>query len=357
MKHDKPQHNSGWEEFHLGALTDRIQDFTRNGEPVDLIFAQQLTRPYCETLFELANTIRKIAKTKAGLDWLQTVLSDKRSMLFFLQPSTRTFLSFLNACHVLGIKTSEIRNAETSSEVKGESPEDTIRTFSSYVDMVIIRHREEGYAERSAWVLNRSRRPVPVINGGSGKDEHPTQALLDLYTLHRSFKHRGGIDGKTVVMVGDLHRGRTVRSLAQLLAQYQGIHLHFVAPQQFQIRKDILDFLDAKRVPYTLHDQLDPVVPQADAIYLTRIQDEYDTKGESRDIDYSRYHLEARHLGVLKEDAVIMHPFPRRREIDVAADTDPRAMYWKQQRNGMWVRSALIARLFGRDGTILNDVE
>jgi aspartate carbamoyltransferase catalytic subunit len=349
---DKLQHYEGWEGFHQQSVAERAAAFTRNGEPYDLIFAQQLSRPYCTRIFDLADAIRRIAKTKRGNDWLQTVCSDKRGMLFFVQPSTRTFVSFLNACHILGIKTSEIRNTDTSSEVKGESPEDTVRTFSSYVDVITMRHREEGFAERSAWVLNRSRRPVPVINGGSGKDEHPTQALLDLYTLHRAFRSRGGIDGKTVVMVGDLRRGRTVRSLAQLLANYQNVQLHFVAPEPFQVRTDIRSFLDDKRIPYTLETEMEPLLPKADAVYLTRIQDEYDEGGESTRIDYFHYHFLERHLSKLRQEAVIMHPFPRRLEIEISVDRDPRAHYWKQQRNGMWIRSAVLARMFERDEAI-----
>ena len=170
----------GWEEFKVKPIAERLKRYEREGQIYDLLFSQQLSKQYCSEIFDLANRIRKIAKDKEGMDWLQSVLSDKRAMLFFAQPSTRTFLSFLNACHILGIKTSEIRDTSTSSEVKGESPEDTIRTFSSYVDLIVMRHKEEGYAEKSAWLLNQSNRPVPVVNGGSGKDEHPTQALLDL---------------------------------------------------------------------------------------------------------------------------------------------------------------------------------
>ena len=141
-------------------------------------------------------------------------------MLYFTQPSTRTFLSFNNACHILGMRTSEIRDPSTSSEVKGESFEDSIRTFSSYVDVIVMRTKESGRAAQAARLMNGIPRPVPVINAGSGSDQHPTQALLDIYTLQRSFEDCGGIDGKVIGMMGDLKRGRTVRSLCYLMKNY-----------------------------------------------------------------------------------------------------------------------------------------
>ncbi len=344
----------GWEDFRERPLRQKFQDFSREGEIYHLIYAQQLTREFTSNLFALADKIRTTAKSKEGKDFMQTVCSDKRAMLFFVQPSTRTFLSFLNACHVLGIKTSEIRDTKTSSELKGESQEDAIRTFSSYVDMIIVRHNEEGFAEKSAWVLNQSRRPVPIINGGSGKDEHPTQALLDLYTINRSFKKRGGIDGKKIAMVGDLKRGRTIRSLSQLLTNYENIELFFVAPDQYQMRGDILEYLRDKNVPYTLSNDFESVIPMVDTIYCTRIQDEYDEDGESKKVDYTKFHFTEDHLKIMKEDAIIMHPFPRRAEIDVEVDKDSRAKYWDQARNGMWIRAALIVKVLGRERTVLD---
>lgn len=348
------QEYAGWREFKVQPIEERLKHFEKNNKPFDLLFAAQLKRDYWSSVFEVANKIRTIAKNKVGLDYLRTTMSDKRAMLFFSQPSTRTFLSFQNACHMLGIQTSTIRDSSTSSEIKGESPEDTIRTFSSYVDLIIMRHKEEGYAEKSAWLLNNTKRPVPVINGGSGKDEHPTQALLDLYTLERAFWNKGGLDGKTVALVGDLKRGRTVRSLAQLLTQYHGVRLLLIAPKTFQMREDILAHLDKAKMNYEVTEEFEKNLPHLDAIYMTRIQDEYDEGGESKSVDNTVYHFEKRHLAVLRPTGVILHPFPRRFEIDVAVDADPRALYWKQERNGMWVRSALILKIFAREAEILH---
>ena len=177
-------------------------------------------------------------------------------MLYFTQPSTRTFLSFDNACHLLGVRTSEIRDPSISSEVKGESFEDSIRTFSSYVDVIIMRTHQAGMAAQSAALMDRIERPVPIINAGSGKDQHPTQALLDIYTLERSFEGRGGIDGKTIGLMGDLRRGRTARSLAYLMKNYRDVRLVFIAPGAFAMEGDIKRHLSGEGVVFDETDEL-----------------------------------------------------------------------------------------------------
>ncbi len=335
-----------WEEFYKLPLNKKLGYFEKDGRMFDCLFSQQLSYKTLINLFNLANKIRKVAKEKGGHDWLQTLLSHKRAMLYFVQPSTRTFVSFQSACYILGLKVSEIRSTSTSSELKGESPEDTLRTFSSYADLIIMRHFEEGIAEKAAWLLNKTKRPISVINGGSGKDQHPTQALLDLYTLYLSFQDKGGIDNKTIVMVGDLKRGRTVRSLSYLLHHFNNVKIIYVAPDYLKIGDDVKAFLKRKKIPFKESNDLIKFLPEADAVYMTRIQDEYDINNESKNIDYTKYHLKKEHLKLMKKSAIIMHPLPRRQEIDIAVDNDPRAMYWRQERNGMWIRTALIAYLF-----------
>ena len=358
MKHKKTKKQIdlkklSWEEFYALPLNKKLGFFEKDDRIFDCLFSQQLTPKILTELFETASKIRKISKTKEGLDWLQTLLSHKRAMLYFVQPSTRTFVSFQSACYILGMQVSEIRSTSTSSEIKGESPEDTIRTFSSYADMIIMRHFEEGIAEKSAWLLNKTKRPISVINGGSGKDQHPTQALLDLYTLDLSFKDKGGIDGKTIAMVGDLKRGRTVRSLTYLLKNYKSVNIIYVSPDYLKVNEDIRKFLKKHKMSYIESDDLLKALPIADAVYMTRIQDEYDINNESKNIDYSKFHLKKDHLKLMKKSAVIMHPLPRREELEVAIDEDPRAKYWRQERNGMWVRTALIAYLFNIEDKIL----
>jgi len=279
-------------------------------------------------------------------------LPHRRAMLYFTQPSTRTFMSFQAACTILGIKPSEIRDTATSSERKGESIDDSLRTFASYVDLIVMRAPVAGLSDRVATLLDATPRPVPIINAGSGPDEHPTQALLDIYTLQRSFKSAAGIEGKTICMVGDLKRGRTIRSLSRLLANYPRTRLIFCSPTEFKIADDLREFLRSRDVSFEETTNFTAAIEAADAIYMTRVQDEYDQAGATK-IDTRAYCLKQEHLPLLRRDSVIMHPLPRRDELDPAIDHDPRAKYWRQERNGMWTRVALITILMGVDSHIV----
>ncbi|MEW5920343.1 MAG: aspartate carbamoyltransferase [Bacillota bacterium] len=309
---------------------------------------EQYDRKFLDDICELADAIRFLSKSKQGADQLASLLSHKRAMLYFVQPSTRTFLSFQSACQILGMKTADVRDTNTSSEVKGESEADTVRTFSSYYDVIIMRHHQADFARHIANVLNNSNRPVPVINGGSGKDQHPTQALLDVYTLIRSFKERGGVDGKKIAFVGDLFRGRTVRSLACLLTKFQGVRQYFVAPRELQIGDDILSYLDQHGVSYALTEDFRSILSEVDVIYMTRLQDEWDVKdgGNTKSINLQDYSLTKENMNFLQPHTIVMHPLPRRQEISTDLDNDPRAMYWRQMRNGMFIRAALLAMIF-----------
>ena len=347
----------GWAEYSGLSLERKCPYLARwegDGMPYHTLFAQQFDRPLLERLCVLANRIRFINKSKEGALYLKNVLAHKRAMLYFSQPSSRTFLSHLAACQLLGITTGSVRDAATSSEFKGESKEDSIRTFSSYFDMIIMRSPEQGLAEKMAWELSNSDRPIPILNAGSGKDQHPTQALLDIYTLMRSFEKSGGIDGRTVVFCGDLLRGRTVRSLSYLLTDFDNVKQVFIAPKELQVPDDVIAILKRKGVRYEIADDLRAGVKVADAVYMTRIQDEWDNaKGESAKIDTSRFKFGAEELKLLKPEGCLLHPLPRRDEIATCCDHDPRAMYWRQMRNGMWIRAALIASVFGFEKTIM----
>jgi len=343
-----------WEEFQKLKLEEKAPYFVQsNGRPYHVLIAQQFDRESLDNLCDLATRIRRIAKSKTGMDFLSDLLRHKRAMLDFSQPSSRTFLSFYASCQILGIKPAEVRDPSISSEMKGESREDTVRTFSSYFDMLIMRTPLQGFAEKMAWILSNTDRPVPIINAGSGKDQHPTQALLDIYTLQRSFEKFGGLVNKHVVFCGDLARGRTVRSLSRLLTYYPHIVQTFAAPPHLQVGEDILKQLDECGVEYHVTNDFKSTIPDADAIYMTRIQDEWDSKpGESACFKLADYSFSGDDLKRLSPRGVIMHPLPRRTEIDTACDNDPRAVYWRQMRNGMWIRSALIATIFGRDQEI-----
>ena len=310
-----------------------------------VIDPQVFKRHMLDDLCDLATRVRKLAKSPAGARLIQDLAPNRRAMLYFTQPSTRTFLSFNNACHILGIRTSEIRDRSTSSEVKGESFEDAIRTFSSYVDVIIMRSQEPGRAAQAAQIMDSIERPVPIINAGSGSDQHPTQALLDIYTLDRSFSQRGGIDGKVIGMMGDLRRGRTVRSLCYLMSNYSNVRLVFIAPSSFSMRSDIKMYLKEQGIAFIETDCLSDALPELDALYVTRMQSEWDEEGESNDFDPSQYTIGKKQLEMLKPDGIIMHPLPRGSEIDPTIDADPRAMYWRQERNGMWMRVAVLLKV------------
>ncbi|MGD2271933.1 MAG: aspartate carbamoyltransferase [Desulfobacterales bacterium] len=349
------QEFEGWDEFYAKSVDEKSDFFKIRNRIFDVIYAQQFDREFLNYLCDLADAIRLFGKTKMGQKKLRHLLPHKRAMLYFVQPSTRTFLSFQNACHILGLSISEIRGTSTSSEVKGESPEDTIRTFASYVDLIISRHPEAGFAEKTAWVLNQTERPVPVLNGGSGPDQHPTQALLDIYTLEREFRNIGGMDGKKIVMVGDLKRGRTVRSLSYLMKNYEDVTLYFVAPDVFRMKDDIKEFLNKHHIPFHETTDFESVMPVADAIYMTRIQKEYSEDPASETDTFPEFHFKTQHLPIIQPHCAILHPLPRRYEIEVGVDNDPRAAYWRQERCGMWIRAALIAYIFGADQEIFDE--
>jgi aspartate carbamoyltransferase catalytic subunit len=239
----------------------------------------------------------------------------------------------------------------SSSEAKGETPEDTLETFHSYTDMVIIRHANDFIAEKAAWMFNQSTKPIPVINAGSGPIEHPTQALLDVYTLHRAFK--GKVEGKTVVMIGDLKRGRTIRSLIYMLDSFKDIRFIFLSPKELTLPDEIKSYLNKNKIKFEETDDLEDSLKKADVIYITRIQDEYDKSGESRLIDYTKFYIKEQHLQLMKKNCVILHPLPRRSELEPAIDNDSRAWYWHQEVNGLWIRTALIAYIFNQDKVIL----
>jgi aspartate carbamoyltransferase catalytic subunit len=259
----------------------------------------------------------------------------------FYEPSTRTRFSFEAAMHRLGGSVVSTENAaEFSSVAKGETLEDTVRILNGYADVLVIRHYEVGSARRAASVSR-----IPVINAGDGAGQHPTQALLDLYTIHKEI---GSIDGLRIAMVGDLAQGRTVRSLAYLLSKYQGIRIFFVAPPLLKMKEDILDHLREKGVWYTEETDLDKVLPEVNVVYQTRIQKE---RFGDRIADYEQcrgvYLITPGSLRIMKADAIVMHPLPRLDEISKEVDSDPRAAYFRQAQNGVCVRMALLTMVLG----------
>jgi len=335
-----------FEEYFSQPTEIRVKFYEEAGHLQHVMLANQFSITLMEKLFDIADRIKNITRKANGIDFLKSLLRDKKAMLYFTQPSTRTFLSFLTACQMVGMDTGEVRDPSLSSEYKGESQEDGVRVFSSYFDIIIMRDPKPGFCEYMSYLLDNSSRSVPIINGGSGKDQHPTQALLDLYTIHRSFQKRGGIRKKKYAFVGDLLRGRAVRSSVMLLSQYEDIEFYFVAPSSFQIAEDLEKILKKREIITYKTNNLDNIIAEVDCIYMTRLQDEYDLSGESNLIDYSKYSLNSKNVSKMKDNSIILHPLPRRDEISPEVDADPRAMYWRQLRNGVYVRAALLLYVF-----------
>jgi len=297
-----------------------------------VIESQQFSRSILEDLFARADEIKREPHHFIGR------LAGQVMAALFYEPSTRTRLSFEAAMLRLGGETMGTDNArEFSSAAKGETLEDTIQIVGGYADVIVLRHNEEGAAKRAVAVAS-----VPIINAGDGPGQHPTQALLDLYTVRNEL---GRIDGVRVAMVGDLANGRTVRSLTYLLSKFKDIKVWFVAPPQVEMREDLKAHLDEHHVPWIETEDLNAVLPEADVVYMTRIQKERFTDPEAYNAVKGAYRIDKDAMALMRKYAILMHPLPRVDEISPEVDADPRSAYFRQARNGLHVRMALLDRL------------
>jgi len=297
-----------------------------------VIESQQFSRTLLEDLFARSEEMKGEPHRFVGR------LAGQVMAALFYEPSTRTRLSFEAAMLRLGGTTMGTDNArEFSSASKGETLEDTIRIVSGYADVIVLRHNEEGAARRAAAVST-----VPIINAGDGPGQHPTQALLDLYTIRDEL---GRIDTVRVAMVGDLANGRTVRSLTYLLSKFNEIKFWFVAPPQVAMHDDLKTHLDEHQLPWVETQDLDAVLPEVDVVYMTRIQKERFTDPETYNAVKGVYRIDRRSMALMRKYAILMHPLPRVDEIAPEVDEDPRAAYFRQARNGLHVRMALLDRL------------
>jgi len=306
------------------------------GRLFHVIEAQQFDLQLLSTIFEMAREMEQVVQHYGS-----NILSRRVMATLFYEPSTRTRLSFESAMIRLGGAVITTENArEFSSAAKGETLEDSIRVIAGYADVIVMRHYQSG-ASRAAAAVS----PVPVINAGDGAGQHPTQALLDIYTIQREL---GRIEGLKIAMVGDLANGRTVRSLSYLLAKFKDISIYFVAPPEVRMKDDIKDYLKRHRVPFQEADDLCAVAAQVDVIYQTRIQRE---RFGDRVDDYERargkYIIDRSVMECLPSHAIVMHPLPRVDEINRDVDADPRAAYFRQAHNGLYVRMALLRMLIG----------
>jgi aspartate carbamoyltransferase catalytic subunit len=288
----------------------------------------QFDRPWIEQLFADADTMRLLPRAAAPL-------AGYTLATIFYEPSTRTRLSFETAMYRLGGNVISTENArEFSSAIKGETVEDTVRIVGGYADGIVIRHYEQGAAHRAAAVSN-----VPILNAGDGPGEHPTQALLDLYTIQHEI---GRIDNLRVALVGDLRYGRTARSLARLLKLTSGTELVFVSPPQVPMGDDVRAELDSAGVSFRDEANLDAVLPHVDVVYQTRVQKERFATAEDYEAAKGQYVIGVEVMRRLNPDAILLHPLPRVDEISVDVDNDPRAAYFRQAHNGVFVRMALL---------------
>ena len=301
-----------------------------------VIEAQQFDPATLAELFQVTEKMEGVVAEGGVLDYQKRVMAT-----LFYEPSTRTRFSFETAMHRLGGRVISTENAaEFSSVAKGETLEDTIRIMNAYSDVIVLRHYEVGAAKRAAAVSR-----IPVINAGHGVGQHPTQALLDLYTIRKEI---GAIEGLRIAMVGDLAQGRTVRSLAYLLSKYRDVKIHFVAPPLLKMKQDILGHLSENHVWFTQETELEKVLPEVDVVYQTRIQKE---SFSDRSADYDRcrgvYVISRACHRVMRPNAIVLHPLPRLDEITMEVDEDPRAAYFRQAQNGLYVRMALLTMALG----------
>lgn len=295
--------------------------------------SQQLTK---EVIFDLFTKADEFRSTK----YIQPILRGKVLATLFYEPSTRTRLSFEAAMLKLGGAVISTENAkEFSSAVKGETLEDSIRVVSSYADAIVMRHYEEGSVALAASISK-----VPVVNAGDGKGQHPTQALLDLYTIYREI---GRLHKLKIAMVGDLASGRTARSLCYLLGKFPENEVIFLSPEHLKMKEDIKEYLTRHGVKFREEKNLDDVLPTVDVVYMTRIQKERITLEEYNNAK-GKYIITDKNFSLLKKGARILHPLPKIDEIILPIEieqNDARIAYFRQAENGLYARMALLAHL------------
>ncbi len=297
----------------------------------DIISIKDFTREETDYIIEMASAMEPVAKS--GSDMLR----GKMLATLFFEPSTRTRLSFESAMYKLGGSAIGFAEAEVASVKKGENLADTVRVVEKYADVIALRHPLEGAARLAAEFAE-----VPIINAGSGAEEHPTQALLDLYTIWREL---GRIGGLNIALVGDLRYGRTVHSLAYALSLYD-VKLHLVSPESLRMRREVLDTIK-DRIEVVEKSTIEEILPRLDVLYITRIQKErFPDAAEYAKVKGS-YKVDLKLLEKAKNDMIILHPLPRIDEIEAEVDTTSHARYFQQVWNGIVTRMTLLALILG----------
>lgn len=321
--------------FDFEVLPKRV--YTGNGlTNQDIISVSQFDTAKLDYIFARAHEMREMVERVGAVD----LLKGRVLACLFYEPSTRTSASFIAAMERLGGAVIPItQGVQFSSVSKGETLADTIRTLEQYADVIVLRHPEIGSAQVAADYAS-----VPIINAGDGAGEHPTQALLDLFTIKEEL---GRLDGLKIAMVGDLRNGRTVHSLVRLLLQYK-VSLRFVAPEILRLPLTLMnEVIDTGLDVRETHDVAD-VIENADVLYVTRVQKERFTDLAQYEEVKDQYEITPELMAKAKSKMIVMHPLPRVGEIHYAVDSDPRAAYFRQVKNGMYIRMALLAAVLGK---------
>jgi aspartate carbamoyltransferase len=309
----------------------------------DILSVKQFARADLAYVFDVAHEMRTMVERIGTFD----LLKGKILANLFYEPSTRTSSSFTSAMERLGGSVIPINEVKYSSVTKGESLPDTVRTLECYADVIVLRHPEVGAAALAAKYAKK-----PIINAGDGVGEHPTQALLDLFTIveESSDPSAGlgaGVDGLTVTMLGDLKYGRTVHSLSRLLSLFK-VKLNYVSPEILRMPKEVMDEVAAKGIPQAEFDSLEKVLPETDVLYVTRVQKERFENPADYEKVKGAYVIDPGVMKVAKQKMIVMHPLPRVVEISMDFDDDPRAAYFRQMEYGLYVRMALLAMVLGK---------
>ena len=301
----------------------------------DILSVKQFSLADLTYIFGVAREMREMVMRIGTFD----LLKGKILANLFYEPSTRTSSSFTSAMERLGGSVIPINEVRYSSVSKGESLPDTIRTLECYADVIVLRHPEVGASALAAKYARK-----PIINAGDGVGEHPTQALLDLFTI---LSELGKVDGLTVTMLGDLKYGRTVHSLARLLSLYK-VQINYVSPDILRMPPEIISELNENGVPQAEFDNLEAVLSKTDVLYVTRVQKERFADQEMYESVKGAFVIDAATMQRAKEHMILMHPLPRVGEISMEVDDDPRAAYFRQMEYGLYVRMALLAMVLGK---------
>jgi len=303
----------------------------------DIISVKQFGRDDLEYVFGVAHEMRGMVERVGTFD----LLKGKILANLFYEPSTRTSSSFTASMERLGGSVIPINEVKYSSVSKGESLPDTIRTLECYADVIVLRHPETGSAAIAAKAASK-----PVINAGDGTGEHPTQALLDTFTIFEELGV-GEVDGMTVTMLGDLKYGRTVHSLARLLSLFK-VKINYVSPEILRLPKEVMNEVAEKGIPQAEFSALEEVLPETDVLYVTRVQKERFEDPADYEKVKGAYVIDPAIMKAAKKEMIVMHPLPRVGEISVDFDDDPRAAYFRQMEYGLYVRMALLAMVLGK---------